>query len=111
MLKPVNVKLNTKNYSHFAAQYFRSFILLLLSFSFIILSSVTAQVKIKEKVEIKPSTSLTKGLNQMINNIYFPCGTFISSNDTANPWQVVYGRNAWNLYQDVKNGNLPNGWK
>ena len=60
MLKPVNVELNTKNYSHFATQYFRSFILLLLSFSFILLSSVTAQVKIKEKVEIKPTNTILK---------------------------------------------------
>ena len=45
----------------------RIFFLLLLSFLFIFLSSVTAQVRIKEKVEIKPTNSALQ--KRSINNI------------------------------------------
>jgi hypothetical protein len=56
---------------HFPFAFPRFSILLLLSFYFILLSSATAQVKIKERVEIKPSSNIviTQRLNKTTSNM------------------------------------------
>jgi len=66
-------------------------VVLLFTFTFSIFIDTPAQVKIKEKVEIKPRlTSTLKGLNSTALIEHYPCGPFIYNDDYYNPWQVVW---------------------
>ncbi len=64
-----------------------SFLVLFLSFNVLLFTShVSAQVIIKEKVEINPQSIQP----DYVPPEYTPCGPWISSYDRLNPWQVVW---------------------
>ena len=64
----------------------------LLIFSFFSLN--IAQVKIKERIEIKPKQN---NLSKTVSGDYFPCAPWIVNNDLYNPWQVVWINSSYHL--------------
>ena len=56
-----------------------------------------AQVKIKERIEIKPEQTVVRGLIKTSSSNYLPCGPWIETIDLYNPWQVVWINSSYHL--------------
>ena len=68
-----------------------TFITILITFVLSLFTFTYSQVKIKEKVEIKPKTkSFGKSINSTSSTNYTPCGPYYESNAPFNPYQVVW---------------------